>query len=170
MSDYANALMEVARKHKVVDEITTEFDRLHDIVSQHPTWVELMDSPMYDLKEKEKMIDELHLSSILSACMKTMVRKSHMTLFFDVYHDWIRLIRKQQKIAHINVYSAKALTDKQKDMVLAWLKPRARFQNMTIDLHLRIDPDLIGGIKMIYQGIALDRSIARELDELFMTL
>ena len=168
MSDYANALMEVAQKRQNVDQITTEFDRLHDIVNDHPKWLELMNSPMISLKEKDKNIDKLALSLTLSACLKTMVRKNHMSLFFDVYHDWIRLIRRQQKIAHINIYSAKTLTEKQRAILLKRLQPR--FDGMTIDLHMRVDPELIGGIKIIYQGVSLDRSIARELDELFTTL
>ncbi len=168
MSDYANALMEIAQKRKNVDQISTEFDRLHDIVYDHPKWLELLDSPMYDLKAKEEKVDELHLSGTLSACLKTMVQKKHMSLFFDVYHDWIRLIRKQQQIAHINIYAAEPLTKKQEDLLLERLQPR--FKDMTIDLHLRVDPDLIGGLKIIYQGVSLDRSIARELDELFTTL
>lgn len=168
MSDYANALMAVAQKKKTVDLITNEFDRLHNIIDEHPKWLELMDSPMYDLKDKDAKVDKLNLSPTLSACLKTMVRKNHMSLFFDVYHDWIRLIRRQQQIAHVNVYSAKKLTKEQKDKLLKRLKPR--FKDMTIDLHLRVDSELIGGVKIIYQGVALDRSIARELDELFITL
>lgn len=168
MSDYANALMEVAKKNDCVDQVTTEFDNLHDIVFSHPKWLNVMDSPMYQMKDKDDKIDKLNLSPTLSACLKTMIRKNHMSLFFDVYHDWIRLIRAQQKIAHINVYSAKKLTDKQESMLLKRLKPR--FEGMTIDLHLRVDPELIGGVKIIYQGVSLDRSIARELDELFTTL
>ncbi len=168
MSDYANALMEVAQKRHNIDQITTEFDRLHDIVFEHPQWLKLMDSPMYDIKQKDEKVDALHVSPTLSACLKTMIRKDHMSLFFDVYHDWIRLIRKQQKIAHINVYSAEPLKKKQEEILIKRLQPR--FKNMTIDLHLRVDSNLIGGLKIIYQGVALDRSIARELDELFTTL
>lgn len=168
MSDYAKALMEVAQKRHNVDQITTEFDRIHDIVYEHPKWLELMDSPMYSLLVKDTYVDKLDLSPTLSACLKTMVRKNHMSLFFDVYHDWIRLIRSQQKIAHINIYSAKTLSKAQEALLLKRLQPR--FQGMTIDLHLRVDSALIGGIKIIYQGVSLDRSIARELDELFTTL
>ncbi len=168
MSDYAKALMEVAQKRNDIDQITTEFDRLHDIVFEHPTWLELLDSPMYELKDKDDKVDKLNLSPTLTACLKTMIRKNHMSLFFDVYHDWIRLIRKQQQIAHVNVYAAEKLSKKQEELLIKRLQPR--FKNMTIDLHLRVDKALIGGLKIIYQGVSLDRSIARELDELFTTL
>ena len=168
MSDYANALMQVAQKHGDVEQITTEFDRLHDIVFEHPNWLSFMNSPMYGINVKDEKIDQLGLSNTLSACLKTMIRKNHFNLFFDVYHDWIRLIRKQQQIAHINVYSAKPLNEKQQKLLKERIQPR--FEHMTIDLHLRVDPSLIGGLKIIYQGVSLDKSIARELDELFITL
>jgi F-type H+-transporting ATPase subunit delta len=48
------------------------------------------------------------------------------------------------------------------------LKPR--FKNQTISLHKTIDPSLIGGIKITHQGQALDRSVVRELEELFITI
>ena len=168
MSDYAKAIMEVAQKRHHVDQITTEFDRLHDIVFEHPQWLSFMNSPMYNVGLKDEKIDQLELSNTLAACLKTMIRKNHFHLFFDVYHDWIRLIRKKQQIAHVNVYAAKPLSEKQQKLLKERLKPR--FEHMTIDLHLRVDPSLIGGLKIIYQGVSLDKSIARELDELFITL
>ncbi len=168
MSDYAKALMAVAQKRNHVEEVSNAFDRLHDIVVEHPKWLQLLDSPMYRTKDKEAKIDYLNLSSTLAACLKIMVQKNHMSLFFDVYHDWIRLIRKQQKIAHINVYAAKSLTQEQEALLLKRLQPR--FEHMIIDLHLRVDPALIGGLKIIYQGVSLDQSIARELNELFTTV
>jgi F-type H+-transporting ATPase subunit delta len=127
-----------------------------------------MNSPMVEVSLKDRFIKELQLTSTLTSLLKVMVRKNHMHLFFDVYHDWIRLIRKQQQIAHINVYAAKKLSVKQEMMLKERLQPR--FKHMTIDLHLRVDHDLIGGIKIVYQGVSLDKSIARELDELFTTL
>ena len=83
----------------------------------------------------------------------------------DIYEQWLYLARAHQKIAHINLFSAKPVTD---ETILKFKKAlEPRFPGKTVEFHIIIDPTLIGGIKTIYQGQALDRSVAKELEELY---
>jgi F-type H+-transporting ATPase subunit delta len=44
------------------------------------------------------------------------------------------------------------------------------FKNLSISFHVTIDPELLGGIKIVHQGQSLDRTVARELEELYTTI
>ena len=52
--------------------------------------------------------------------------------------------------------------------LLDTIKPT--FPNHSVSLHMHVDKTIIGGIKVVYQGQALDRSVARELEELYQMI
>ena len=60
------------------------------------------------------------------------------------------------------------MNKEQEEKLIKVLGPR--FKGLTISLHKTIDKSLIGGMKVVYHGQSLDRSIARELEELFITI
>jgi F-type H+-transporting ATPase subunit delta len=168
MRQYAKALHHIALEQNKLDVLNYHFDELRDLIKSHPTWLKMMDSPMLSKKEKEAKIDELDFDPTFLAFIKVLSSKHYMQYIDEVYDEWIHLVRTTQKIAHLHVYLAKELTKAQEEQLMRTLKPR--FKNQTISLHKTIDPSLIGGIKITHQGQALDRSVVRELEELFITI
>ncbi len=168
MNSYAKALMEIAEEKNVVEEIAYQFDELNEIIRVNKTWMRMMASPMLSNEQKSKNIDELGLSKYLAYMLKKLAFDNQMMLIDDIYPAWINILREKNNIAHLNVYSANELTDKQIEKLSKKLKPR--FKNQTIEIHVKVRKDIIGGLRIVYQGQSLDQSIARELDELFMTV
>ncbi|MFA5470576.1 MAG: ATP synthase F1 subunit delta [Acholeplasmataceae bacterium] len=168
MRKYAKALHQIALERNKLDVLNYQFDQLKDLIKDNSRWIEMMDSPMITDKEKEANIDNLDFDDVFLSFLKTLSKKRHMTYIFEIYEEWTNLVRITQKIAHLNVITASKMTQEQENRLLEVLKPR--FKNQTISLHKIIDPSLIGGIKVIYQGQSLDRSVARELEELFTTI
>ncbi|MFA7422267.1 MAG: ATP synthase F1 subunit delta [Acholeplasmataceae bacterium] len=168
MRKYAKALHQIALERNKLDVLNYQFDQLKDLIKDNSRWIEMMDSPMITDKEKEANIDNLDFDDVFLSFLKTLSKKRHMTYIFEIYEEWTHLVRTTQKIAHLNVITASKMTQEQENRLLEVLKPR--FKNQTISLHKIIDPSLIGGIKVIYQGQSLDRSVARELEELFTTI
>ncbi|MBE0700634.1 MAG: ATP synthase F1 subunit delta [Acholeplasmataceae bacterium] len=161
---YAKALHQIAREKEKLDLLTYQFDQFKDEMERNQTWVKVMDSPMIPFSKKEKLIDELEYEITFLSFLKLIARKHHMHLYLEIYEEWAFLARQYQKIAHIHLYTAKPLTQKQEDALKAVLQPR--LPNQTISFHTTIDESLIGGVKVIHNGQSLDRSIARELSEL----
>jgi F-type H+-transporting ATPase subunit delta len=165
MRKYAKALFQLALERDNLDLLNYQFDQLRDMIKKNPKWIELMDSPMLLEKDKESKIDELDFDSIFLSFLKILSKKHVMSYIDEIYEEWINLLRVNQKIAHFHVYLASEMTKEQEEKLIEVLKPR--FKNQTISLHKSVDPSLIGGIKVIYHGQSLDRSVARELEELF---
>lgn len=168
MRKYAKALHQLAIEHEKLDLFNYQYDQLRDLIQKNPKWVEMMDSPMLSKEDKEAKIDELEFDSIFLSFLKVLSEKHIMTYIDEIYEEWIHLLRSTQKIAHFHVYLASEMTEEQEQQLIEVLKPR--FKNQTISLHKTVDPSLIGGIKVIYHGQSLDRSVARELEELFTTI
>ncbi len=168
MRKYAKALHQIALEKNKLDLLNYQFDQLRDLIQKHPSWIEMMDSPMLSQSVKEAKIDQLEFDPSFLAFLKAISKKRHMAYLNDVYDEWIHLVRTTQKIAHLHVILASEMTKEQETRLFEALKPR--FKHQTISLHKVIDPSLIGGIKVIYQGQSLDRSVARELEELFTTI
>ena len=168
MNSYARALMEIAVENNTVDEIAYQFDELNDSVFTQKKWLKMMDSPMVSKEDKDKYIETLGLNKHLSHLLKLLAENKLMHLYDEIYPEWVRMIREKNKIAHINVYSVKDLNQKQIDALTKRLQPR--FKKQTIEIHVKVRENLIGGLRMVYQGQSLDNSIAHELEELFTTL
>lgn len=165
MTKYAKALHQLAVEQKKVDRINLHFDELRSLISKNPKWIEMMDSPMLNLKKKMEMIDKLDFDPLFLSFLKTLAEEHLMQYIEETYEEWKHLMRASQKIAHLHVYLANPITDIQEEKLINVLKPR--FKGQTISLHKTMDSSLIGGIKIIYQGQSLDRSVVRELEELF---
>ncbi len=168
MNSYAKALMDIAVENNTVDEIAYQFDELNDSVFTQKKWLKMMDSPMVSKEKKDQYIDALGLNKHLSHLLKMLAENKLMYLYDEIYPEWVRMIREKNKIAHINVYSVKDLNQKQIDALTKRLQPR--FKKQTIEIHVKVRENLIGGLRMVYQGQSLDNSIAHELEELFTTL
>lgn len=168
MNSYAKALLDIAEKHDSVDQIAYQFDELNETIFNNRKWLKMMNSPMVSHEEKIKNIDALSLNEHLATMLKMLAKTNQMGLYDTIYPAWVRMIRTKNNVAHINVYSVKALTETQINTLTKKLKPR--FKGMTIEIHVKVRENLIGGIKLIYQGQSLDNSIAHELDELYMTV
>lgn len=168
MTQYAKALHDLAVEHNKIDQINFNFDEFKTLVEKQSTWTKMMDSPMLSIEEKLTQIDELSFDSLFLSFLKTLVQNHLMRNISEIYEEWIHLVRATQKIAHIHVYLAKAMSIKQEEKLIKILEPR--FKDQHIHLHKTIDTSLLGGMKVVYHGQSLDRSIARELEELFIMI
>jgi len=168
MNSYAKALMEIAEANQSVDEIAYQFDELNDALFGNDTWLKMMDSPMLTKEQKDANIDALELNEHLSTMLKLLANSNHMELYDDIYPEWVRMLRTKNNVAHINVYTAEPLSDGQIKALTKKLQPR--FKNQNLEIHVKVRDNLIGGLRIVHQGQSLDNSIARELEELFMTL
>jgi len=168
MRKYAKALHQVAIKNNKLDVIFYQFDEFMEVVKNKRQWIEMMDSPMLSKQEKEAFVDALNYDITFNSFIKVLSKKHLLKYINELHYQFVHLVRETQKIAHLHLYLVKDLTEKQEAQLLTVLKPR--FKNQTISLHKTIDPNLIGGIKITHHGQSLDRSIARELEELFITI
>jgi F-type H+-transporting ATPase subunit delta len=165
MMNYAKALHQIAIDKESLDTINYQFEAFCDYLKDALVWVQMIDSPMITLLKKYELIEAFDYNPSFIAFLKVLAKNNEMHLHDEIYEQWLYLARAHQKIAHINLYSAQPISDENIQKIKQALEPR--FTGKTIELHISIDESLIGGIKTIYQGQSLDRSVAKELEELY---
>ncbi len=167
-SNHAKALFVLAQEKSKIDIIHYQFESLKEELMSSPQWIELMDSPMVLFSDKVRQIDALPYDALFLSFLKMLAEKNQMYGITEIFSSWNKLVRAHLKIAHVNVISAKPLSKEMEMKLIETLKPT--FPNQNVSLHMHVDKDLIGGLKVIYQGQALDRSVARELEELYQMI
>ncbi len=167
-SNHAKALFVLAQEKDIIDTIQYQFESFSEELKNSNQWIDLMDSPMIPMSEKVSKIDCLPYDALFLSFLKLLAEKNQMHGLFDIFYSWKNLVRAKLKIAHVNVISAKKLSKEMEMRLLDTIKPT--FPNHSVSLHMHVDKTIIGGIKVVYQGQALDRSVARELEELYQMI
>ncbi len=165
---YATALFGIALDRNSVETVSKDFERFSHDAGQSSVWMTMMDAPLKTDVEKFRIIDDLGLDPSFSAFLKTLVRRRMIGRLSDIHEAWTDLARAYQRIAHIDLHTAKPLTDKQTEAIRTVLAPR--FEGRTIMFSVVVDETLIGGLKIIHNGQSIDRTIARELTELELSI
>jgi F-type H+-transporting ATPase subunit delta len=168
ISNYAKALFSLSMEQNKLDQMSVSFTDFMDETEKNPTWIDLMDSPMVSFERKKEMIDALPFDVSFLSFIKMLAEKNRVHYVDSIYSEWKELTRAYLKIAHLHIYSAKPMSEETLNRLKKALQPV--FPKHTISFHVTVDPTLIGGIKIVHQGQSLDRSISRELEELYTTI
>jgi F-type H+-transporting ATPase subunit delta len=168
ISNYAKALFSLSMEQNKLDQMTVSFTDFMEESEKNPTWIEIMDSPMIGFDAKKEMIDALPFDVSFLSFLKMLAEKNRLHYAKSIYQEWKELTRAYLKIAHLHIYSAIPMKEETLDRLKKALQPV--FPKHTISFHVTVDPTLIGGIKIVHQGQSLDRSISRELEELYTTI
>jgi F-type H+-transporting ATPase subunit delta len=165
--NYGKAFHDIALERGKFEQIAHEIATFKELLDGNESWIELMDSPMVSETKKQRMIEELPYEASFLALLKMLAHKNHMHMFFEIHDAWAYLAREHQKIAHVYIYTAQTIKESQKEAIASVLEKRLGRQ---VDLEIIFNEHLIGGIRIVHNGQSLDRSIARELEELKLTI
>ena len=104
------------------------------------------------------------LDQFLLLCMRNN-RSEHLQKISLAYVD---LYREAHNIAHVVVTIATELPEKEFNAIIDIVKKR--MGDMTLEIEKVIDPSLIGGFTVNIDGLVLDASVKRELNDLRLQL
>lgn len=163
LKNFAKALVEISIKQNKLDKIVYEFEIIFELIKENPILLKYLSENEYTPKDHLSVFYEFDplLLNFLKVCEKNKVSRS----LKYIYYDFRNLADKYQKIAYIKVFSAKELTNEQ------LLKIKSNLEKIIpdkeIDIHTKIDKNVLAGIKIIYQDKNLDYSIEKYLDDMF---
>ena len=160
---YGKALYELAEEAGKEKVLRKQLAVICEAVEAEPSYINLMDTPALGSGEKCCLIQEAFVGAeellrnflcilcekrafyTLPACKKA---------FDNAYDEAHAIVRATALTAvPMKVRQKKALTEKLSAMT-----------GKTVELENRVDPDLIGGIRLRYGGVQLDDTIASRLE------
>ena len=161
---YGESLYELAKEENLTLEIRSQLQVLQQSFRQEPEFLKLLASPNLTKAERCQILDDSFrgkLNPYLLNFLKILTEKNYVRHFSDCCDAFAAHYNQDNDILPVTAVTAVALTDTQADMLSDKL---GRITGKHIELHNRIDPSCLGGVRLDYDGQRLDDTVSHRLD------
>jgi F-type H+-transporting ATPase subunit delta len=168
---YAEAMLSIATNQNLVDEFGDSARGILAVMETLPGLQDFLASPLVTADRKKALLQEAFASSLhpLMLNLLNMLADRRRILFLkQVCERYLALQRKLQKVALAEVISAKELSDAQREAVIERVKQMT--QSVGVELKIKVDPDLIGGVIVRVGSQVIDASLRGQLRRLSLQL
>ena len=168
--NYADALFEVAYEENIDGIILEQFEDVRELFDQNPDYVKLLYAPNIARAERTALLDEAFSGRVhpyLLSFLKLICENGYIYEYgycekrYRTYYNTIHGI-----IAGVAI-TAVPLKPEQMEKLRARL---CQISGKSVDLVNRVDPSVLGGIRLEYEGVEMDGTLRQRLDGLEKTL
>jgi len=168
---YAKALVELATEQNLVEQYGTELSYVSSMLARENDLRTLMLSPAIDVKKKSAIMADLTTKIGLSGGMKNFIGlltiKDRLKYISQINTNYSTFADDIAGVVRAYVTSAVKMTKGQADSIRQGLEKQS---GKTIDLHMKVDSSLLGGLKAEVGGRVFDGSIKTQLQRIEDTL
>lgn len=169
---YAKALYKYAVENGDAQEI---YEILKNLSFRYASFDELKRvvlNPKISEKDKGKYMLENVLNAepgtSLDKFLLLCIRNNRAEFLQKISLAYVDLYREAHEIAHVDITTAVPMPEAEVNAIIDIVKKRLGAK--TLEIHQIIDPKLIGGFTIEINGLVLDASVKRELNELRLQL
>ena len=123
---YARALYDFSIQKNLMHQITADFQNLEMFLSQTPDLVKYLNNPLIGKEQKAELLDKTLKTQLNNETFKflsVLVRRDRINLLETVIENYLTLVYDLASIKIIEVSTAFAFTNMQKDTLTKKLKP-----------------------------------------------
>ena len=160
---YGESLYELAKDENLTTPIGEQLAVLQTVFQQEPDFIRLLSSPNLTKAERCQILDDSFRGKVhpyLLNFLKILTEKGYMRYFSDCCDAYTGHFDQDNGILRVNAVSAVELTEEQKDKLKAKL---SRITGKDVALRTRIDPAVLGGIRLDYDGQRLDDTVSHRM-------
>lgn len=164
---YAKSLIGIAGEHGKLDGVMEDIQSF-DSLSRVREFYLLMKSPIVKADKKGRVLDQLlkgRFDDLTMQFIHLLLRKGREALMPEIAKEFIVAYKKRRNITTVKVTAAARLSE----AALAAIRQRlqeAFLTGATIEMETRVEPGLIGGFCVEFDGNQFDATVIRRLDEL----
>jgi F-type H+-transporting ATPase subunit delta len=163
---YARALFELALEAKSVDAVKADIEKFDAMLSESPDLLRLVRSPVYGAEEQARALTAVLAKAGIGglAANFLMFLTSNRRLFAvrDIIRDFRKLVARWKGEVTAEVTAAEQLSDTHLEAIKSALKSITG--EKTVDLHVKIDPAIIGGLMVKLGSRMVDSSLRTKLN------
>ena len=167
--NYASALLSLAIDDNKVNDYQVEMKELRKIIRDNPDFTLLIDSRFLTVEERmhnAELILKGFANDIVNF-IKIIIKHNRVNYLEDILEAFNSLCNENQDIVEGLIYSAFPL----EESTLQKIKNKiSQIENHEVDLITRIDPSLIGGVKVVINSHVYDGSIKNQLEKMQIDL
>jgi F-type H+-transporting ATPase subunit delta len=169
---YATALFELALENKAVDAVKKDLDQFDALIADSADLTRLVRSPVFGVDEQLKALSAILAKAGIGGLAENFLRVITTNRRLFAVRDMIRAYRalvarhKGEVTAHITV--AQKLSDTHLDALKSALKSVTSGKD--IDLDIKIDPAIIGGLVVKVGSRMVDSSLRTKLNSIKLAM
>ena len=160
---YAAALFDLAVEEGKSREVLQQMQVLDGAFREEPDFIRLLCSANVPKTERCQILDSLRgkTEPCILNFMKLLTEKGYIAHFADCCEAYREHFNADHGILPVKAISAVALTEDQSARLCEKL---SKITGKTIELTNRVDPDVLGGIRLDYDGKRLDDTVSHRLE------
>jgi F-type H+-transporting ATPase subunit delta len=168
---YASALFELAREAGSVDAVAADLDRFDRMVQESPDLQRLIRNPVFTADEQTAaigaLLDRAQIGGLSGNFIRLVASKRRLFALPDMVRAFRDLVADAKGIVRAQVTLAEQPSDKTVADIKAALRDIAKAE---INLDIRIDPSLIGGLVVKMGSRMVDASVRTKLNSIRLAM
>jgi len=164
---YARALYDFSNDQNIMHQVTADFQNLEVFLNKTPNLLQYLNNPLISLEAKREILTKTLKSQLNQETFKfliVLVNRNRINLLQAIITSYLDLVYNLASIKMIEVSSAFAFTNRQKNTLIKKLKEITKARE--IRLAITVDPSLIGGFLIKTDSKVIDFTIKNQLQEL----
>jgi F-type H+-transporting ATPase subunit delta len=162
---YARAVFSLALERNEVDIVYQELRTFIDSLGHNAK--QFFSHPKIDRLDKQAVLEKVIKNKLLTNFLKVLIDNDRFELLETVAYAYLDLINEMNEVVEVVVYSNTKITASNIEKIKISLEKKLLKK---INMTQIIDPSIIGGIKIEYQGSVIDQTINTSLEALKQTL
>ena len=164
---YARALFDFSVEKNIMHQITADFQNLDIFLKDTPELLECLNNPIVKQNVKSGILTKALKSQLNTETFKflmVLLERNRINLLTTVINSYLELIYQTASIKMIEVSTASAFTNVQKDTLIQKLKELTNARE--IRLVINVDSSLIGGFLIKTESKVIDFTVKNQLQKL----
>ena len=165
---YATALFELALEEKKLDAVKADLDRFIALAEESADLSRLVRSPVFTAEEQTKalgsVLDRVGISGLAANFLRLVASNRRLFAVHQIHRGFRALVAKHKGEVTAEVTVAEALNDKHLEALKGALKTVTRSKD--VDLDVKIDPAIIGGLIVKVGSRMVDTSLRTKLNSI----
>jgi F-type H+-transporting ATPase subunit delta len=162
---YATALFELAREANAIDSVKADVERFDALVAESADLARLVRSPVFSADEQlhalTAVLDRAGIGGLAARFLKLVTTNRRLFAARDMIRGYRELVAVHKGEATAEITVAETLKD---DHVAALKSALKAISGKDVDLDIKIDPAIIGGLVVKLGSRMIDTSLRTKLN------
>jgi F-type H+-transporting ATPase subunit delta len=162
---YASALFDLARETNAIDAVKGDLERFDALIGESPDLLRLVRSPVFSADEQvhalSAVLDRAGIGGLAANFLKLVTTNRRLFAVRDMVKAFRALVASHKGEATAEVTVADALKTEHLDALRAALK---EVSGKDVDLAVKVDPAIIGGLVVKLGSRMVDTSLRTKLN------
>ena len=161
---YARALYDFSVEQNLMHQITADFQNLEVFLAQAPDLTNYLSNPLMSQAQKQELLDKTLKTQLNQETFKflsVLIKRDRINLIEPIIASYLKLVYELASIKMIEVSTAFAFTNLQKNTLIKKLKELTNARE--IRLVINVDSSLIGGFLIKTNSKVIDFTVKNQL-------